>query len=160
MNRRSTLFLQVVIVLIGIVAAALLLWEPWVEGVNANATTLSEIYFDDPFLAFAYVGSISFFVALYQAFKVLGYVRNYKTFSQATVNALRTIQYCALTIIGFVAIGEVFILLNHGSDDPIGGVFMGILITIGSITMAATATMVEGIVQHAMDATPNNNVPA
>ena len=73
MKRSSTIFLQVVIVLIGIGALALLLWEPHVEGRNAHAT-LFEIYFKDPFLAYAYVASIPFFVALYQAFKVLGYV--------------------------------------------------------------------------------------
>ena len=72
MKRSSTIFLQVVIVLIGIGALALLLWEPQIEGRNAHAT-LFEIYFKDPFLAYVYAGSIPFFVALYQAFKVLGY---------------------------------------------------------------------------------------
>ena len=71
--RSSTIFLQVVIVLIGIGALALMLWEPHIEGRNAHAT-LFEIYFKDPFLAYAYIASIPFFVALYQAFKVLEYV--------------------------------------------------------------------------------------
>src|SRR5436853_4851 len=106
MKKSSTLFLQVVIVLIGIGALALLLWEPHLEGVNAHATSLFDIYFDDPFLALVYVGSIPFFVALYQAIKVLGYVRKNKTFSQPAVDALRTIKYCAIAIIGFVVIEE------------------------------------------------------
>src|SRR6266478_2422403 len=70
MKRSSTIFLQVVIVLIGIGALAFLLWEPHTEGVNKHAT-LFEIYFNS-FLAYVYLGSIPFFVALYQAFKVLG----------------------------------------------------------------------------------------
>ena len=73
MKKSSTIFLRVVIVLIGIGALALLLWEPHIEGRNAHAT-LSQIYFHDPFLALVYLGSIPFFVALYKAFKVLGYV--------------------------------------------------------------------------------------
>ena len=101
MKRSSTIFLQIVIVLIGIGALALMLWEPHLEGRNAHAT-LFEIYFKDPFLAYAYLASIPFFIALYQAFKVLKYVRQNKTFSQATVKALRTIKYCAIAIIGFV----------------------------------------------------------
>src|SRR3989344_2173102 len=133
MKRSSIIFLQVVIVLIGIGALALLLWEPHIEGVNAHATTLSEIYFDDPFLALVYIGSIPFFVALYQAFKVLGYTGENKIFSPEAVKALRTIKYCALAIIGFVAVEEMFIMLNHGSDDAAGGGFMGILIIFGSI---------------------------
>src|SRR3954454_17016628 len=124
MRKGSTIFLQAVIVLIGIGSLALLLWEPHLEGRNAHAT-LFQIYFKDPFLAYAYTASIAFFVALYQAFKVLGYVRENKVFSQAAVKALRTIKYCALAIIGFVAVGEIFILL-HASDDRAGGVFMGV----------------------------------
>src|SRR3989440_12867163 len=110
MKKSSTVFLQVVIVLIGIGTVALLLWEPHIEGRNAHAT-LFEIYFKDPFLAYAYIGSIPFFVALYQAFKVLGYAAQEKVFSQAAMKALRIIKYCAILIIAFVAGGEVFIML-------------------------------------------------
>ena len=60
MKRSSTIFLQVVIVLIGIGALALMLWEPHIEGRNAHAT-LFEIYFKDPFLAYAYIGVHSVF---------------------------------------------------------------------------------------------------
>lgn len=132
--------------LIGIGALALLLWEPHIEGRNAHAT-LFQIYFNDPFLALVYVGSIPFFVAVYQAFKVLGYVGQDKAFSRAVVESLRTIKYCALTIIGFVVVEEIFIMANRGSDDPAGGVFMGILITFGSIVVAAVAAMFEGTLQ-------------
>ena len=149
MKKSSTIFLQVVIVLIGIGALALMLWEPHIEGRNVHAT-LFEIYFKDPFLAYAYIASIPFFVALHQAFKVLGYVGQNKVFSQAAVKALRTIKYCAIAIIGFVAVGEIFIMLGN-SDDRAGGVFMGILITFGSIVIASAAAMLERILQNAVD---------
>src|SRR3954454_12167615 len=100
MKRSSTRFLQLVIVLIGIGALALLLWEPQIEGRNAHAT-LFQIYFNDPFLAYAYVASISFFAGLYQAFKLLGYARQNIVFSQASVKAMRTIRFCATAMIGF-----------------------------------------------------------
>src|ERR1044072_5143802 len=75
-----TIFLQAVIVLIGIGSLALMLWEPHIEGRNAHAT-LFEIYFKDPFLAYAYLASTPFFVALYQAFKLLGYIKQNKAFA-------------------------------------------------------------------------------
>src|SRR5712671_5998401 len=112
MKRSSTAFLQIVIVLIAVGAAALLLWEPHIEGRNAHAT-LYQIYFEDPFLAYAYIASIPFFAALYQAFKVLGYVGQNKVFSQAAVNSLRTIKYCAIAIIGFVVVGVIFIMFGR-----------------------------------------------
>ncbi len=144
-----TIFLQAVIVLIGIGALALMLWEPHIEGRNAHATPF-EIYFYDPFLAYAYLASISFFVALYQAFKVLGYIRENKAFSQAAVKALRTIKFCALAVVALVAVGELFIMLGD-SDDRAGGVFIGILITFGSVVVATAAAMFERILQNAVD---------
>jgi hypothetical protein len=149
MARSSTIFLQAVIVLVGIGALALLLWEPHIEGVNANSTFF-EVYLD-PFIALVYIGSIPFFAALYQAFKVLGYAGQNRVFSPEAVKALRTIKYCALAIIGFVVAEVIFIMLNHGSDDAAGGVFMGVLITFGSVVVATTTAIFERILQKAVD---------
>jgi hypothetical protein len=144
--KRSSPFFQAILVLIGIGALAFMLWEPHIEGRNAHASFF-EIYFRDPFLAYAYVGSVPFFAALYQAFKVLGYIRQDKAFTPATVKALRTIKSCALALIGFVVVGEVFIFLGD-SDDRAGGVFMGLLVAFGSIVMASAAAMFERIFQR------------
>jgi hypothetical protein len=149
MKKGSTIFLQAVIVLIGIGALALLLWEPQIEGRNAHATPY-EIYFKDPFLAYAYVASIPFFAALYQVFKVLAYAGHNKVFSQSAVKALRTTKYCAMSIIGFVAGGELFIMFGS-SDDRAGGVFMGILITFGSVVIATAAAVFERLLQTAVE---------
>jgi len=156
MKRSSTIFLQTVIVLIGIGALAFMLWEPHIEGRNAHATPF-EIYFKDPFLAYAYTASIPFFVAFYQAFKMLGYAGQNKIFSQPAVKALQTIKYCAIAIIGFVAVGEIFIMLGN-SDDRAGGVFMGILIIFGSAVIAAAAAMFERILQNAVDIKSENDL--
>ena len=156
MKRSSTIFLQTVIVLIGVGGLAVMLWEPHIEGRNAHAT-LFEIYFKDPFLAYAYIASIPFFVALYQAFKVLAYVRQNKTFSQATVKALRTIKYCALAIIGFVAVGVIFLMLGDKEDRP-AGVFMRILITFVSMVIATAAAVFERILQNAVDIKSENDL--
>ena len=157
MKRSSTIFLQAFLVLVGIGVLALLLWEPHVEGRNAHAT-LFEIYFKDPFLAYVYTGSIAFFVALYQAFKVLGYVRQNQTFSQAPVNALRTIKYCAMIITGFVAGAVLFILMFGDKEDRPGGFFMSLLITFASIVIATAAAMFERILQNAVDMKSENDL--
>ena len=155
-GRAAPIFLQVFIVLIGIAALALLLWEPHIEGRNINAT-LFEIYFKDPFLAYAYIASVPFFVVLYQAFKVLGYAGQNKIFLEEAVKALRTIKYLAISIVGFVAVGEIFIMLAN-SDDRAGGVFMGILITFGSVVIASAATVFERVLQNAVDIKSENDL--
>ncbi|WKZ27269.1 MAG: DUF2975 domain-containing protein [Candidatus Paceibacterota bacterium] len=142
-----TLFLKAITILIGIGALAFLLVEPHFEGRNMNAT-LFEIYFTDPFLAYAYIASIPFFIALYQAFQLLGSVGRGETLSHHAVKALRTIRHCALAIIGFVVPGMIFIRFFSGSDDPAGGIAMGALIILGSLIAAATASTLERVAQR------------
>jgi hypothetical protein len=158
MKKSSTVFLQVVVILVGLGALALLLWEPHVEGVNANATTLTEIYFDDPFLALMYAGSIPFFIAVYQAYKVLGLAGRNMIFSEGAVKALRTIKYCALAIIGFVILEEIFIMANHGNDDAAGAVAMGAFITFGSVVIATASAMFERILKNAVEIKKENDL--
>src|SRR5687768_3196072 len=155
-KRSSAAFLQTVIVLIGVGALALMLWEPHIEGRNKHATPF-EIYFKDPFLAYAYVASIPFFVALYQAFKVLGYARRNTVFSQAAVKALRTIKFCAIALIGFVAVSLIFMISGDRDDRP-AGIFMRILITVPSIVVAAAAAMFERILQNAVELKSENDL--
>ena len=149
MKSKSALFLQAVIVMIGIGALAFMLWEPHIEGRNVHATTF-EIYFNDPFLAFVYVGSTPFFVALYRAFGLLGHVRKTKTFSQVTVDALRSIKHCAIALIGFVAVGVVIILVFGDKEDRPAGVFMSLLFTIASSVVATVAAMFARKLQNTL----------
>jgi len=156
MRRSPSGFLRVVLVLIGVGAVALLLWEPRIEGRNAHAT-LFATYFKDPFLAYAYVASIPFFVGLYHAFKVLGYAGRGKEFSLPAVKSLRTIKYCAITVVGFVAGGEIFIF-SSPSDDRAGGVFMGVLITFAAIVVATAMAILERTLQNAVDMKSENDL--
>lgn len=158
MKRVSTIFLQVVIVLLGSGVLAALLWEPQVEGRNVNATQF-EIYFKDPFLAYIYIAFIPFFVGLYQAFKMLGYARRDEIFSERSVRALRTIKYCAITTAIFIlgAEGYLFIFIR-GEDDIAGGVMMGVFIIFVSAVIATAAAVFERILQNAVDIKSENDL--
>jgi DUF2975 family protein len=151
MRRGSSIFLQVVIVLLGIGVLALLLWEPQVEGRNVNATQF-EIYFKDPFLAYIYLAFVPFFVALYQAFKILGYARRNEIFSQRSVRALRIIKYCSLTTAIFILGAEAYLFIfMSGKDDIAGGVAMGVFIILVSAIIATAAAVFGRKLQRAVD---------
>lgn len=141
MKEGWAIVLRIVIVFFGFGVLTFMLWEPHLEVRNAHATAY-QIYFNDPFLAYAYVGSIPFFVALFQAFKVLTPAGQNRMPSQAARKALRTIQYCATSIIGFVAVGELALVFTE-SEDRAGGVFIGILIAVASIIGGAVAAVSE-----------------
>lgn len=158
MRKGSTLFLQVVVVLIGMGALALLLWEPHLEGRNAHATTF-QIYFNDPFLAYAYTGSIAFFTALYQAFRLLVYAGRSEVFSQRPVKALRTIKYCGITLVAFLLGAEAyFVIVMRSKDDNAGGVMMGLMLIFVSVVVATAAAVAERILQSAADLKSENDL--
>jgi Protein of unknown function (DUF2975) len=144
LQRAPTAFLQAVTVLVGLGVLAFLLWEPNIEGVNANATFF-EVYFDDPLLAYAYVASIPFFVGLYHIFKLLEYAGRGEFVEKHSVKSLRTIRYCAMAMIVFIPIGVLWILSGESDDRP-PIVAMGVLTTFASIVTATTALVFEKIV--------------
>ena len=157
MKRSSTIILQLVVVLIGIGALAFMLWEPTIEGRNARAT-LFQVYFNDPFLVWAYTASIAFFIGLYQAFTLLGYIRQNKVFSQPAVKTLRTIRYCGSVLVGLIVAAEAYLFIARPGDDIAGGVFMGLLMIFVSGVIATVAAMFERILQNAVDIKSENDL--
>jgi hypothetical protein len=156
MKKGSTLFLRFVICLIAIVAFIWLIWSPRLEGRAANLDLIS-IYMD-PLIIYTYIGSISFFVALYQAFKLLGYIDGNKVFSQASVDAVRKIKYCALTFSGFIVLGLLYIKLFVKGEDPAGVTALGMVITFASIVIATAAAIFQRLLQNAVDIKSENDL--
>jgi hypothetical protein len=89
-----------------------------------------------------YIASLPFFAVLYQTFRVLKYAGEGKLLTPAAVKAVRTIKFCAVALIGFVAGAEVFIMLSE-SDDRAGGVAIGFFIVLVSVMTAITAAVFE-----------------
>lgn len=115
-----------------------MLAEPHFEGRNANATVF-EVYFKDPFLAYAYIGSIPFFMGLFQGIRVLGFVGEEWGFSAESVAAVRKIRVCALALLGFVA-GSVGFMPWEGPEDRPPGVFLRLLVAVpAALVVAGTA---------------------
>lgn len=157
MKRISIVFLQAVIVLIGIVALTILLWFPLTEG-RAENLDLFSIYFD-PFILYGYTASITFFVALYNAFKLLGYIGQNKVFSSNSVKALRSIKYCAIVVSILIVLGGLYIRLFHNKeDDPAGFLAICIVTTFISIVFATAAAIFETLLQNAIDMKSENDL--
>ncbi len=158
MKRGSTLFLRAVILLIGIGALAGMIISPQLEGRNTNADLFS-IYFQDPFLAYAYIASIPFFVALYQAFQLLGYIGQNKVFSPDSIRALRTIKYCAIILSILIVMAALYIRIFHDKgDDPAGFIALCIVTTFISVVIATATAVFERLLQSAVDIKTENDL--
>ncbi len=157
MKRTSIVFLQAVIVLIGIVALAILIWFPLTEG-RATNLDLFSIYFDKLIL-YGYVASIAFFVALYKAFKLLGYIGQNKVFSSNSVKTLKSIKYCAIALSILIVMAGVYIRIFHSKeDDPAGFLAICIVTTFVSIVVATAAAIFEKLLQNAVDMKTENDL--
>jgi hypothetical protein len=141
MKQSIITFLQIILILIGIVVLYGIIRFPQTEGVARNKDLIS--IYTDPFIIYGYIASIPFFVGLYQVFKLLGYIGGKTISLQNAVSALRTIRNCAIATFGFVIPAEILILLNHGDDDPAGAVAMGFFLCFISLIVAASALLFQ-----------------
>jgi len=157
MKRSSAIFLQGVIVLIGIVVLAVMIRFPLTEGAAVNKDLFS-IYVN-PFIMFGYLASIPFFVALYQGFKLLRFIGEHKAFSLSSVKTLRTIRYCAIILSASIVVAAVYIGVFHNkNDDPAGFIAMCFVTTFISIVIATSAAVFEKLLQNAVDIKSENDL--
>ena len=156
LKQGSTLFLKIVISLIGIGALAWLIRFPQLEG-RAAHLDLIRVYMD-PLIIYTYIGSIPFFVALYQTFRLLGHIDGNKVFSQPSVDAVRNIKYCAIIFSGFIVLGILYIRLFVRGDDPAGVTALGIVTTFASIVIATAAAVFQRLLQNAVDLKSENDL--
>jgi hypothetical protein len=137
-------------VLIGIVALAILIWSPLVEG-RATNLDLFSIYFDK-FILYGYTASTVFFVALYKAFKLLGYIGQNKVFSSNSVKTLKSIKYCAIVLSILIVMAGLYIRIFHSKeDDPAGFLAICVVTAFVSVVAATAAAVFEKILQNAID---------
>ena len=157
MKKGSTIFLQVVLVLIGVGVLAGLLRFPLTEG-RAENLDVFHVY-ADPFILYGYAASIPFFVALYQAFKLLGFIGQNKVFSMRSVKALRTIKYCAMILSASIILAAVYIRIFHAQDDdPAGFIALSIVTTFMCVVIATAATVFEKLLLKAVQMKSENDL--
>ncbi|PSR56717.1 DUF2975 domain-containing protein [Adhaeribacter arboris] len=157
MKKISILFLQAVLVLIGLVALAILIRFPLIEGRAANLDWF-RIY-SDPFILYGYAVSSAFFVALYKGVQLLSYIRQNILFSLNAVRTVRSIKYCTILLCLSIALAGCYILLFHPEEeDPAGFLAMCIVVTFICSAGATGVAVLEKILQNAVDMKSENDL--
>ncbi len=158
MKRGSTLFLKITILVLGLMVLLWMIIFPQKEG-RAAELDLFNIY-KDPFIIYIYIASIPFFVALYQAFKLLGYIEKDKVFSPISINTLRNIKYCAVSIIGFSLVAAIYIWIMARSthEDSAGFIALEMIVIFTSVVIATAAGVFQSLLQNAVDIKSENDL--
>ena len=156
MKRGSTLFLKLIVVLLGIVVFAWMIVFPRLEGRATNLDLIS--IYTDPFIIYGYVASIPFFVALFQALKLLGYVEKDAIFSQAAIRSVSIVKYCAVATIGFLVVAILYIRVMAQGDDPAGPTMLGLVAIFTSVVIATAVGVFQRLLQNAVDIKSENDL--
>jgi hypothetical protein len=156
MKRGSTLFLRMAVFLIGTPVLALGIYGlPWLAKNPVNPDYAHILY---PIVIGMYLSVIPFFVALYQAFKLLGYIDQNQAFSELSVKALKNIKFCAITISVLYAAIEPFVFLVADLDDAPGLVIIGMVPVFASMVIAVFAAVLQRLLQEAIDIKSENDL--
>ena len=158
LKKTSTLFLKVVLFFIAALILAGLLWFPQVEGRNELATNRLLIYFDDPFLAYVYLGSLPFFIGIYQAIRLLGLIEQNKAFTLSAVKRLRNMKFSALALMVSIGAAMPWIFAFGHEDDAPGVVVLGLGAVLISGVLATACAVFQKLFQNALDIKEENDL--
>ncbi|WP_017754011.1 DUF2975 domain-containing protein [Calidifontibacillus oryziterrae] len=156
MKRGSTLFLKLAVFIIGTPGLALCVFGlPWLVNNPANPNFAHMLY---PIIVAIYLSVIPFFVALYQAFKLLTYIDKNEAFSQISVKALKIIKLCAITISGLYVVILPFVFMLAELDDAPGLIIIGMVPIFAAMVIAVFAAVLQRLLQEAIDIKSENDL--
>lgn len=133
-----------------------MIWFPQTEGRAAQLDLIS--IYTDPFILYIYIGSVPFFIGLYQAFKLLNFIDSNKAFSQGAVNTLKNMEFASLSLIGFIALALLYIRFAAHGDDAAGPTMLGIVAAFAVGVIATAAAVFQKLLQNAVDIKSENDL--
>lgn len=156
MKHGSTLFLKIAVFLIG--TPVFILCIVGLVSLVKNPANPEYAYILYPIVTGMFLTTIPFYFALYQAFKLLGYIDKNEAFSQFSVEALKKIKFCAITISGVYVVLMPFMFLLADKDDAPGVVVMGAVPIFAAIVIAVFAAVLQRLLQVAIDIKSENDL--
>ncbi|PEJ46700.1 hypothetical protein CN692_25710 [Bacillus sp. AFS002410] len=158
MKQGSTLFLKIVVILIGIPVLALCIFV--VPEIANYAAKLYPKIALMKYLIFIdlYAAAIPFYFALYQAFKLLIYIDQNKAFSELSVNALKNIKLSAIAISVLYVLGLPLFYLIADMDDAPGIIVIGMILIFASMVIAVFAAVLQRLLKEAIDIKSENDL--
>lgn len=154
----ETLFLKVVLFLMAIPILAACVFVPGIANEFATYYYPNYAYLQYPFIVGVYGSAIAYFIALYQAFRLLSYIDKNQAFSELSVSALKKIKLSGITIsILFTAVLPLIYFVAEVDDAP-GLILLGLVVIGASIVIAVFAAVLQKLLQHAIDIKSENDL--
>ncbi|PEK35772.1 MULTISPECIES: DUF2975 domain-containing protein [Bacillus cereus group] len=158
MKQVTTLFLKLAIIFIGILVLILCIFLVPKIGDFAGELYPNIAYMKSLVLIDMYAAAIPFYLALYQAFKLLSYIDKNEAFSELSVKALKNIKYSAITISTLYLLGMPLYYLMAARVDPPSFISIGLVIIFASMVIAVFAAVLQRLLQEAINIKSENDL--
>ena len=154
--RGTVTFLKVNIFIMGIIILALCLF--WLPGLAKDSAEMNPefAHLRLPVLVGLYFTAIPFFLAMYQAFKLLIFIESEIAFSELAVITLGHIKNCAITIIILYLIG-IFLLLSQNALHP-GIAIIGFVIIFTTLVISLFTAVLQQLLTSALKLITENEL--
>ncbi len=158
MKQVTTLFLKLAIIFIGILVLILCIFLVPKIGDFAGELYPNIAYMKSLVLIDMYAAAIPFYLALYQAFKLLSYIDKNEAFSELSVKALKNIKYSAITISTLYLLGMPLYYLMAARVDPPSFIPIGLVINFASMVIAVFAAVLQRLFLEAINIKSENDL--
>ena len=156
--RRETMILKIAVIMLGIPVAALsVLLLPWIAR-DAAQSSIRMAYVIYGILILMYISVVPFFAALYQGFRLLGYIDSNKPFSELSLKSIQKIRSCAaaISIIYLFAMPLFYIVAEI--DDAPGVILVGMIFVFAPLTVTVFAAILKKLLKNAIDLKNDNEL--
>lgn len=157
-QKGSTIFLRIALVVIAIAALCLCIFafpEMW------RSFTFEDQVFIKPGRAIIigmYLSAIPFLLALWQSWKLLGFIDNNTAFSELSIKALKNIKYCAIAVSIFMAGASPFFYMFAQLDDAPGVVVISMGFVGAALVVAVFAALLQKLLRNAIEIKSENDL--
>ena len=156
--RRETMILKIAVIMLGIPVAALsVLLLPWIAR-DAAQSSIRMAYVIYGILILMYISVVPFFAALYQGFRLLGYIDSNKAFSELSLKSIQKIRSCAaaISIIYLFAMPLFYIVAEI--DDAPAVILVGMIFVFAPLTVTVFAAILKKLHKNAIDLKNDNEL--
>lgn len=158
MKHFPTLILRCAVFVAGSVVLAMCGGTVWLASVEVDYVTMSD-YLIYILLAGVFSASIPFFIALYQAYRLLGYIDTDRAFSELSVKSLKIITRCSLAVFAVCTAGGLpFFYYWAQSEDAPGLVLFGMAIAGAAFVITVFASVLSRLFQDALAMKAENDL--
>ena len=109
-----------------------------------------------PVLIGLFITLIPFYIAIYQALKLLNLIDHNQAFSELSVQALHLIRYCAVSISLVYVLGMLFLIWENALHPGIA--LIGLIIVFASFVIAVFSSVLQALLKQALDIKAENEL--